>query len=65
MNSFDEQLFELIGRSLTSKSKTAAVVTPCQMIVSDNLERNYKSKAASIPAADKVRVIVDFINQRY
>jgi hypothetical protein len=65
MNSFDEQLFEMIGRLRTSKSKAAAVVTPCQMIVRNNPERDNKSKVASVPAAVKVRIIADFTNRRY
>jgi len=35
------------------------------MIVSNNPERINKSKAASVPAVDKNRVIADLINRRY
>jgi hypothetical protein len=49
MNSFDEQLFGMIGRLRTSNSKAAAVVTPCQMIVSNNPERDNKSVGPSVP----------------
>ncbi|HEX9317671.1 MAG TPA: hypothetical protein VF884_01920 [Nitrososphaeraceae archaeon] len=63
MDNFSEQLFEMIGRSRT-KSKAAAVVTLCQMIVGHNPDR-IKFKAASVPSADKVKVIANFINRHY
>jgi len=45
---FNEQLFEIIGRQRQQKSKAAAIVTPCNMIVSDNPEWDKnKSMAAS------------------
>jgi hypothetical protein len=52
MQNFNEQLYEMIGRcrQIQTRSKAAAaVVTPCQMIVSDNpdWDRGNKSKAAS------------------
>lgn len=45
---FNEQLFEMIGRQRQQKSNGAAIVTPCNMIVSDNHEWDKnKSMAAS------------------
>jgi hypothetical protein len=55
MDILQEQLFEMIERCHI-KSKTAAVVTPCQMIVSDNPNRN-KSMAESVPSTDKVKLL--------
>ena len=65
---WNEQLFEMIGRCRSnSKSKVAAIVTRCQMIVSNNPDRIIKSKAASVsvPVTDKFRVIADFTNRSY
>jgi hypothetical protein len=51
MDDFNEQVFEMIGRlrqNGLNRSKAAAVIkAPCDMIVSDNPDRNKSSKAAS------------------
>jgi hypothetical protein len=53
MDKSQDQLFEMIGRlreRQNNRSKAAAIVTPCQMIVSDNPDwdkTGNKSKAAS------------------
>ncbi len=62
----DEQLFDMIGRMRQQNrgSKAAAVVTPCQMMVANNPNRN-KSKAASVSSTDKVKIIYDFISKQY
>ncbi len=63
----DEQLFEIIGRMRQQNrgSRSAAVVTPCQMMVANNPNRN-KSKAASVVVSglgiNKVKMISDFIS---
>jgi hypothetical protein len=47
MNDFNEQLFEMIGRQRQQKSKAAAIVTPCNMIVSDNPEWDKNKRMAA------------------
>ncbi len=63
----DEQLFDIIGcireRKHGSKAAAVAVVTPCQMMVANNPNRN-KSKAASVSSENKVKVIYDFLNSK-
>ncbi len=62
MDNWNEQLFDMIGRMRQHRgSKTAAVVTPCQMMVGNNPNRN-KSKAASVLGINKVKMISDFIS---
>ncbi len=67
MNTWDEQLFEMIGRMRQQNrgSKAAAVVTPCPMMVANNPNRN-KSKAASVGVqrVNKAKVIYDFLNSK-
>ncbi len=64
MDNWNEQLFDIIGRMRQQNrgsSRAAAVVTPCQMMVGNNPNRN-KSKAASVPSINKVKMISDFIS---
>ncbi len=44
-----------------SRAAAVAVVTPCQMMVGSNPSR-IKSKTASVPSINKVKMISDFIS---
>lgn len=70
---WNQQLFEMIGRCRSREgsrgvssptSKAAAIGKQCQMIVSNNPDRN-KSKAASVASINKAKVIADFISKGY
>ncbi len=63
MYTWDEQLYEMIGRIRQAKGSKAAVVieTPCDMMVANNPNR---SKAASVLRENKAKVIYDFLNSK-
>jgi hypothetical protein len=71
---FNEQLFELIGRLRTQRSKTASTKLPEPRswfmdkngkIVSEPLVQGSKSASVSVPVRDnKAKVIADFISRR-
>ena len=58
---WDEQLFDVIGRNSRA---AAVVVTPCQMMVANNPNRNSKAASVSVQRQrpNKAKIIADFIS---
>ncbi len=46
----------------SSKAAAVAVVTPCQMMVSNNPDRNSKAASVSVQRPNKAKIIADFIS---
>ena len=74
MDNFNEQLFEMIGRlrqnGLNNKGNTSKAATvikaPCDMIVSDNPNRDKSSKAASSSTISSAFPLMrNYLLQRY